>query len=397
MCTYNRERFLQRAIDSVLNQTYKDIEFIIIDDGSTDNTEQIVNSYKDNRIRYKRLEQNSFYCYAANYGLKYCKGEYVAFMNSDDVWLPDKLEKQINFVENNKSYGACFTGVTLIDSEGNELSHEEDDLNEVFQRNFSSQKECMQILMKQGNFLCHPSALVRTEVLNQVGGFNLMYCQLADYDLWIRIVTEYPIYVIEEPLIKFRWDMKSKDQISGVEREKSIRVFNELVFIRKQLIERLTDEKFQEYFQEWFRNKDSTTPLELAFERAFILAECMGDAPNLKVLGLEKLEQVMLAPGAMEVLRNHFGMDIFELYQWNKMQTYWTPRLEDELNQQKMMISNQQEMITKQQNLLLEKDQHIENLKQHTLELEKLVETYANSTSWKMTEPFRKFTRMLKK
>ena len=108
MCTYNRERFLERAINSVLGQTYKDIEFIIVDDGSTDRSEEIIKSCTDSRIQYVKMKRNSFYCYAANCGLTYCRGEYVAFMNSDDVWLPDKLEKQLEFMEENTQYGACF-------------------------------------------------------------------------------------------------------------------------------------------------------------------------------------------------------------------------------------------------------------------------------------------------
>ena len=96
MSTYNRAAYIKRAIDSVLAQTYKDFELIIVDDGSTDNTGEIIESYQDERIIYLPLAQNSFYCYAANYGLKKCKGDYVAFINSDDEWMPEKLEKQIH-------------------------------------------------------------------------------------------------------------------------------------------------------------------------------------------------------------------------------------------------------------------------------------------------------------
>ena len=85
MCTYNRRFCLKQAIDSVLCQTYPDFEFVIVDDGSTDGTEELIKSYQDPRIRYFKLNRNSFYCYAANQGLDHCQGDYVAFMNSDDA------------------------------------------------------------------------------------------------------------------------------------------------------------------------------------------------------------------------------------------------------------------------------------------------------------------------
>ena len=122
MCTYNRRFCLKQAIDSVLCQTYPDFEFVIVDDGSTDGTEELIKSYQDPRIRYFKLDQNSFYCYAANQGLGHCQGDYVAFMNSDDAWLPDKLEKQVSVMEQNRMLGACFTRVYLVDESGNDLS-----------------------------------------------------------------------------------------------------------------------------------------------------------------------------------------------------------------------------------------------------------------------------------
>ena len=189
VCTYNREHLLKRAIDSVLNQTFQDFECIIVDDGSTDNTKQLVESYVDKRIRYIQMERNSYYCYAANYGLSLCKGEYVAFMNSDDVWIPEKLEKQWKFMKDNSEYGACFSEVSLIDNQGNDVTDECYEMRELFGKQYESQKECIQYMLKHKNTFCHPSALVRKQVLDSVGGFNLMYFQLADYDLWIRIVT----------------------------------------------------------------------------------------------------------------------------------------------------------------------------------------------------------------
>lgn len=396
LCTYNRAQLLPRAIESVLNQTYKDIELIIVDDGSTDNTEEIIKAYDDSRIRYFKMARNSYYCYAANYGLSQCKGKYVAFMNSDDVWIPEKLEKQHQFLEKGTDYGACFSEVALIDDQGNDITAECMEMSAIFSRRFETQKEYIQSLLKNGNCLCHPSAVVRKEMLDKIGGFNLMFCQLADYDLWIRLVTEAPICVLKEKLIRFRWDKNAKDQISGVSAEKNRRVFSEQILIRKQLINRLSDEKFKEYFGDWFRNKNSKSHLELEFERAFVLLECMGEAPELKVLGVEKIEQVMRMPAAMETLRNHFEMDIFDLYRWNTEHMYYTPWVAQEIEELKQAELRQTKKLAQKEEYIKDLEQRIANTEEQVMNLENLIETYENSTSWKVTKPLRDFMRMVK-
>lgn len=101
--TYNREKTIKRAISSVLNQTYKNIELIIVDDCSSDNTEKIIKTIKDERLKYYRLEKNNGACYARNYGIKLAKGKFIAFQDSDDEWLPNKLEKQLNNMRKSNS------------------------------------------------------------------------------------------------------------------------------------------------------------------------------------------------------------------------------------------------------------------------------------------------------
>lgn len=376
MCTYNRENFLRKSIDSVLAQTYKDFEFIIVDDGSTDASKEVIESYDDKRIKYIPLEQNSFYCFAANYGLKHCEGEYVAFMNSDDIWAPEKLEKQIDFMENHKEYGVCFTSVSLIDNQGNDVSDKCSDMKNLFATNFETQKEWIEFFLYHGNALCHPSALIRKSILDKVGDFHLLFCQLGDYDLWIRIATEAPIYVLQEHLIKFRWDVEKKNQISSATEGNMARSYNEQILIRKNMIERMTDEQFKKFFSDKFKNPSSSTHLEIEFEKAFLLAECMAEAPDWKILGIEKLEKVLQHPDAMETLRKHFNMDIFDIYEWNKTHMYRDPWILSECEAQK---------------------QEIVKLKGMCKRLEEEIAQYRDSTSWKVTMPLRTVMTKIRK
>ncbi len=119
--TYNREHIITRAIESVLNQSYKQLEIIIIDDCSSDKTEEIVNKkYGNNpQIHFYRLNRNSGACFARNTGVKRSKGDYVAFLDSDDEFLPDKIQKQISLLESTGS-DLCATDFLRIDKDGNQ-------------------------------------------------------------------------------------------------------------------------------------------------------------------------------------------------------------------------------------------------------------------------------------
>ena len=266
-----------------------------------------------------------------------------------------------------------------------------------------------------------------------------MYRQLADYDLWIRIVSEAEITVLEERLIRFQWDIKGKKQISMSTRENSVRAFNESVMIRKNCVESMTDEKFCQFFREDFRNPDSTSHLQLEFEKAFWLMKCTTKEPGLKAAGMEMLERAMREENAMETLRAHFHMDIFDLYQWTGEHMYKTPWLiseieegsqqvayyKDIIRQKDKYIGQQKEQLEKQNAAIEQQQEYIEGqrrqnahyekqldelgrrMEQKTGQLKKyedkireqdeMIQTYANSTSWKITEPMRKIMRLLKK
>ena len=106
--TYNRGRLILNSVTSVLNQTYKNIELIVVDDCSTDNTEEILKSINDSRIKYVKLEKNSGACIARNKGIELSTGEFIAFNDSDDLWLPEKINSQLDFLyENNAEISFC--------------------------------------------------------------------------------------------------------------------------------------------------------------------------------------------------------------------------------------------------------------------------------------------------
>lgn len=110
--TYNRSKTIKRSINSVLYQTYDDFEIIVIDDGSSDGTDKVIKEFNDSRIKYVRHELNRGASAARNTGIKLSRGKYIAFQDSDDVWVPDKLEKQMNvFKSSENNFGVVFSAL----------------------------------------------------------------------------------------------------------------------------------------------------------------------------------------------------------------------------------------------------------------------------------------------
>jgi glycosyltransferase involved in cell wall biosynthesis len=188
--TYNRAEKVVRAISSVLNQTFTDFEVIIIDDGSDDGTDEAVARLKG-PIKYLVHSANLGVSAARNTGIKHSNAPFIAFLDSDDHWLPDKLNVQMNFFETNSHSVACQTEEIWIRN-GRRVNPKKIHLKpsgDIFE---PSLKLC----------LVSPSAvMLRRSVLDEVGLFdeNLPACE--DYDLWLRIACRHPVHLIDEPLI----------------------------------------------------------------------------------------------------------------------------------------------------------------------------------------------------
>ena len=199
MPAFNAEKYIPSAVKSVLSQTYKDFELIIIDDASTDDTEKIIGSLDDSRIRIIRNDINRGVAFSRNLGVKEAKGRWIAFLDSDDIWETEKLQKQINLVEKDTAVKFCFTGSTFINAEG-----------------------------RKKNYILHvPQKISKTEILKQ----NLISCSSVlidrnlmikypmseeqniheDFYSWIKMLEEIEFaYGIDEPLLIYRISDSSK-------------------------------------------------------------------------------------------------------------------------------------------------------------------------------------------
>lgn len=196
--TYNREQMIGRAIRSVLSQTYEDYEIIVVDDGSTDHTENVVEQIADERIRYIRLEHNYGAGYARNIGIRESRHDYIAFLDSDDEWKRFKLELQMQRMQElPEEVGLVYcrmsgehgdgSGRFCIPSYGYDRSFLEGDM--------------FPFLLRR-NVIGTPSMLIRRACLEQTGGFKESLRCVEDYELVLRIARNWQIGFVDEELVE---------------------------------------------------------------------------------------------------------------------------------------------------------------------------------------------------
>jgi glycosyltransferase involved in cell wall biosynthesis len=190
--TYNRESLLSRAIRSVLNQTYSNFELIVVDDCSIDCTESVAKGFHDDRIRYVRHERKKGAAIARNNGIIAAKGKYIAFQDSDDEWLPTKLEKQINaFNSAPRELGVVYNSFWIIDHNKRTI---------VPSSSIKKTEGKIHDALLDMNFISTPAAIVRKECFKKVGMFADIP-RFQDWELWIRISKYYSFKHLREPLV----------------------------------------------------------------------------------------------------------------------------------------------------------------------------------------------------
>lgn len=270
--SYNRADTIDRCIKSVLNQTYSDIEIIVIDDKSTDNTEEVVKSLKDRRVKYIRLEKNSGACVARNIGVKEAKGEYIAFQDSDDEWHENKLELQLNYLKTkNLDVVSCRM----------EQIFDENKIN-IFPRN----------LDLEGNNIYFKNSISTQTILGKKicfenERFDENLPRFQDWDLVLRLIKKYRVKILDKVLVKayIQEDSISKNPqkaINALEIIKDKHSINEKVegyyFRLIGLYKMQKGDKYRGYFRKAFMKNFFNK--EIAFD--FILSALRMDRIHYK-------------------------------------------------------------------------------------------------------------------
>lgn len=244
MSVYNDERYLRKSIDTILNQTLIDYEFIIINDGSTDNTSHILNMYSDRRIKIITNTEQIGLAKSLNKGLQLAKGEYIARQDSNDISSPQRLEKQVAFLEARPECGLVGSWIYIIDGQ-NRITNK--------QSFFTEHHDIVTMLLIENQFV-HSSVMFRKECIDRLGGYDeeLKYAQ--DYDLWFRISEYYKVANISEFLQYWRYD-KHGISIDKREEQKSY-----ASLIRDRFLQRAAKKKeWQSIIEDSYRRTHNRT------------------------------------------------------------------------------------------------------------------------------------------
>lgn len=200
--TYNRENLLKRAIDSILSQTFRDFELIIIDDGSTDNTKEVVETYKDDRIIYIYKENGGINS-ARNRGLKVARGEYIAFCDSDDDWLPEKLEKHMKKYQEDSEIKVVYELTGIVEKENGEEKI-------ILARSDVCEGWCYKEVLEQG-FLTSPTFLsCKKECFDKIGMLPMDLSNCEDDEFCFQLCKYFKVGLVKEILGIYREDANNR-------------------------------------------------------------------------------------------------------------------------------------------------------------------------------------------
>ena len=224
MPAYNVEKYVGEAIESVLNQTFTDFEFIIINDGSTDNTAKIIADYakKDKRIRFVNHRKNQGLIAVLNEGLDLCRGEYIARMDSDDISLPERFAKQIAYLD---AHPECGVLGTWCEKFGENIH------NQIWK--YPQHVKLMDLLIR-GSLVAHPSVMIRFDILKKHKiKYNHKYIYAEDYGLWSECIKHTEIHNLQERFLLYRWHSTNISNVHKLTQNKTtfeikIKIINDI-------------------------------------------------------------------------------------------------------------------------------------------------------------------------
>ncbi|MDB9250752.1 glycosyltransferase family 2 protein [Halorubrum ezzemoulense] len=210
--TYNRSEFIKGAVETALNQTYEDLEVVVVNDGSTDDTRSELGAYEDRSdVTVLHNDRNQGISYSRNRGTKFAEGEYICILDDDDRWEPEKVEKQVSLMEQlGTDYAVVYTGGVVID----------DDRNVVQQFNPSRSGDIYPEVLARWKLNPHSGHMIRKACFEDVGGFDPDLVSGVDWDLSIRLAKKYKFEYIDEPLVK---RIVHGDNISDTQRHANMR------------------------------------------------------------------------------------------------------------------------------------------------------------------------------
>ncbi|MBQ7497083.1 MAG: glycosyltransferase [Selenomonas sp.] len=290
LSSYNQRDYLRTSMESILKQTFQDFEILAMDDGSQDDSQEILRAYGDDeRVRLFLFRQNRGGLECMREVIPQARGKYIAIHHSDDSWYPEKLARQVAWLEEHPEDWACFTWATVIDEDG--VPWDESGQGAVFAQQNRSRQEWLRHFFYHGNCLCHPSLLIRSEAYRECGLMDSTgLWQLPDFFMWVRLCLKHQIHILPEQLTYFRVRRHSQESMSGDRVDMRVRDMYEHHLLMEEFAGIDSQDDFLQVFPEASKFLHDGQ-LDMAFALARICLEF--GQPSYRVYALDTLHKLL--------------------------------------------------------------------------------------------------------
>ena len=335
MITYQHEKYIAEAIQSVLEQTFGNFELVVVNDGSTDKTDEIIRSFQDHRISYIR-QDNQGPSAASNNGILAARGTYIELMSGDDVCHPHRLEVQHQFI-NNTDKKIVFSWVDFINDHGKPVKGRHF-AEGFFNHPNRSRMETLKHFFMKGNYLCAITAFIDKEILLESGLFNLASIQLQDFDMWIKLVKKHDIHLIEDRLVKYR--ILSESNNLSANPDNMIRCLFEHHQIQKNILNNISPQLFKASFAEWIKAPGFQEGHEYELEKAFL--HLKHSHKLFQTIGAEKLFQLLQDQEVLLTAKAKYNFGLPELFNLTKDMDITNIRIQSQLYSTQAVLARSQ-------------------------------------------------------
>jgi predicted O-linked N-acetylglucosamine transferase (SPINDLY family)/GT2 family glycosyltransferase len=308
MLTYNHEKYISESIESILSQTFRDFELIIINDGSVDQTAEIIKTFNDPRIQYI-YQENQGVSTATNNGILAASGKYIALMSGDDVCYPQRLEQQYAFLSSTEKKVVLFSWVDFINEDSEVFSGSPYIEENWFNRDNQEPAKILRHFFERGNYVNAPTAFVERAALIDSGLFHLTSIQAQDFHKWIELIGKgYEIFVLPEKLLKYRVNGKTLSQSDSSKGRESF----EYETLLKTFFEYVPINLFKDAFSDLIRNPSFSGQIEYDLEKAFVYLRY--NSPLFRKIGTEKIFNLLQSPTVLAISKEKYNFDLPILY-----------------------------------------------------------------------------------
>lgn len=321
---YNHGKFLRETMESIFAQTMPDFEVILLNNGSLDESAQVISELKDDRLTCI-TQENVGPSLACNIGIKRARGKWIALGSGDDLWKKEKLARQLQVLQE-RGAQVSLTAAQLIDDSGLPVP---DEATKQFPFSFDDlpRAQMYEKLFFESCFVCAASALIDRSLLPDPP-FDSCCLQLQDYDLWVRLIKKGEIVTLQEKLVGYRVRLDGQN----LSLQNRARVLFELHRVYRSFFDDVDPELFKAAFGKHFRKPEPQGSLGLEFEKAFLYLKMK--EPCIRVLGLELLYLLMAADEGRALALSDYGLKINDLWQLAR-----TPVYADSLSMEEAVLS----------------------------------------------------------